>query len=263
MGIFDLFRTWVGFGKPAARARRRPEISKTEALEVRRMLTVNVSLAATTLTVAGTGGDTIEIIQNASGTDVIWNGGGANSQHFGPGTTIDTIDVTEGTGAGTITITELLPTTTATVDGGTSMSTLISPTLANTWDITGTDSGTLNVNTSFTNIDSLQGGSTDDTFLFGATGSLDGSIDGGAGGTNTLDYTNAASAATVDFSAYSASNVTGGFIDGSINNIVGNGTGDTIIGGNVVNTWDISGMNSGDVNDCRPGINTHLRFKAA
>src|SRR5262249_20629360 len=53
---------------------------------------------------------------------------------------------------------------------------------ARTFTITGTDAGTLSsgLASGFTNVGNLKGGSGDDQFTFGASGSLTGNIDGGS-----------------------------------------------------------------------------------
>src|SRR4051794_4487854 len=64
----------------------------------------------------------------------------------------------------------------------------IGPTSTNTWNVSGTNAGTLNANIAFTNVGNLIGSTGADTFQFQPTGNLSGSLDGGQGGAiNTLD----------------------------------------------------------------------------
>jgi len=70
----------------------------------------------------------------------------------------------------------------------------------NTWNITGSNSGTLSAAGSsaiqFANINNLVGGAGNDTFNFSGSGQLSGSINGG-GGSNTLNLTNATGAGSL------------------------------------------------------------------
>lgn len=57
---------------------------------------------------------------------------------------------------------------------------------SNTWNVTGTNSGTYNTNLPFIGFNNLTGGADSDTFTFGALGAVTGTVDGG-GGTNSLN----------------------------------------------------------------------------
>jgi hypothetical protein len=107
------------------------------------------------------------------------------------------------------------------VVGGIGSNTLIGPDLTNIWDITGTNAGSLGVGIipagtvhSFTNIRNLTGGIGDDVFRFEAGGSLTGSIDGGGQGPN----------------------------------------GNTIIGDNFGDTYNITGTNAGNIQNLVPAF---------
>src|SRR5262249_39479257 len=68
--------------------------------------------------------------------------------------------------------------------------TLQGPAQASTWNITGTDTGTLGETIHFTGVENLTGASgNEDTFVFAAGGSLSGKVDGGAAGFDTLVIT--------------------------------------------------------------------------
>lgn len=74
-----------------------------------------------------------------------------------------------------------------TFDGGTGNDTLIGTNIAQTWNITGANSGNIpGVATSFANTESLRGGTAADSFVFGAAGSVAMKIDGNLG-VDTLD----------------------------------------------------------------------------
>jgi hypothetical protein len=64
--------------------------------------------------------------------------------------------------------------------------TLTGPAAANTWSLTGTNSGQMG-GVTFSGFTNLTGGSQADTFQFASGGSETGTVDGG-GGTNTFDY---------------------------------------------------------------------------
>ncbi|NEP61140.1 MAG: filamentous hemagglutinin N-terminal domain-containing protein, partial [Symploca sp. SIO2G7] len=67
------------------------------------------------------------------------------------------------------------------IDGGGGNNTLIdASSIANTWNLTGVDSGTFN-NINFSNIQNLTGSDLDDSFLFSNGASLSGNLDGRAG----------------------------------------------------------------------------------
>jgi hypothetical protein len=128
-----------------------------------------------------------------------------------------------------------------TIDGGTGVNTLFAGNTANTWNLTGSNSGTLN-GSPFTGIENLAGGSGPDTFEFQA-GGVDGLINGG-GGTNTLDYSAYGSPASIDLGSKSGTG-----LDRFVNiaAFVGSGTADTLTGADVPNTWRITGNNAGKV----------------
>jgi len=74
-----------------------------------------------------------------------------------------------------------------TLDGGTGNDTLIGTNVAQTWNITGPNSGNIPGATSaFTNVESLTGGTAADSFVFGAAGSIAQKLDGNLG-VDTLD----------------------------------------------------------------------------
>ena len=70
--------------------------------------------------------------------------------------------------------------------------TLTGANIANNWDITGLNSGALNLTTTFSGFNNITGGTNTDSFTLGASGSISGAINGGgAGGANTLIGRNA------------------------------------------------------------------------
>ncbi|EXI79545.1 MAG: hypothetical protein AW10_02278 [Candidatus Accumulibacter appositus] len=118
---------------------------------------------------------------------------------------------------------------------------------ANTWNLNGENAGTVGA-LRFTGIESLRGGAADDAFVFAdGNARLSGEIDGGSGGSNTLNYASLASAIAVDFSARQAT-ATGGIA--AINRVIGGqGTADTLVGPNNDIEWQLSASNAGSVGD--------------
>jgi uncharacterized repeat protein (TIGR01451 family) len=71
---------------------------------------------------------------------------------------------------------------TVTFDGGAGNDTLVGTNVAQTWNITGAGSGNIPGATSaFSNVESLRGGTSADNFIFGAAGSIAGTLDGNLG----------------------------------------------------------------------------------
>ncbi|WP_010582160.1 beta strand repeat-containing protein [Schlesneria paludicola] len=249
MGILGLFREWQKSGLTSVRPRSRKSVIRTEVLEFRRML--SPMLTGTTLQVDGTGAaDVISVLQDSNGVKVTINN---VETSYGSSTQIDAINISSLGGDDQITIASIFSTTQVSVDGGTGNNTLISDVQANTWSITGPNSGTLTrdnvANVSFSNIQNLTGGSFDDNFNFYASGYVEGIIDGG-NGINTLDYSNLNSGATVNLANSTATNIGGGFVNISITDFHGSQDfTDTLIGLNSSNTWNIDGVNSGNINN--------------
>ena len=119
--------------------------------------------------------------------------------------------------------------------GGTGDNILFGGDTDNTWNLEGVDAGTLNSNISFTNVKSFIGGTGDDDFIFADGALVDGVVDGGAGGLNTLDYSHYLTAQTI---ALNVGNL-------NINNVIGGAASDTLVGTAADNTWNITSNNAG------------------
>jgi hypothetical protein len=109
------------------------------------------------------------------------------------------------------------------------------PNLANLWQITGPNSGTLDagmsfqgaaINISFQGITSLVGGGGNNTFQVATAGSLAGSINGG-GGITTLDYSPYVGNVSVDLPLGIATGIAGGV--SNINNLTGSQGNDVLV----------------------------------
>jgi hypothetical protein len=128
------------------------------------------------------------------------------------------------------------------VDGGAGTNTLVGPNTFSTWAITGADAGTLNGVINFSSMQNLTGGSAGNNFMFFSPGSVSGTLDGGVGGTNKLDYSlfggdvlvdlQLAMATNVGGSILNIQNVTGSSVAGGSNILVGDGGNNMLIGGN-------------------------------
>jgi hypothetical protein len=136
------------------------------------------------------------------------------------------------------------------VRGGAGSDTLVGPDATNTWTIGGPGDGTLD-SASFTEMETLRGGSMEDLFRFQSGGTAPGGLDGG-GGVNTLDYSpDGGAAATVNLQLRTASRVKGGAAGGygNIHHFIGSGSpADNLVGANTLNNWNITAANAGNVN---------------
>ncbi|MFV2068687.1 MAG: SdrD B-like domain-containing protein, partial [Pirellulales bacterium] len=91
--------------------------------------------------------------------------------------------------------------------GGTAADTLAGDDVANTWQLTGLDTGSIGI-LSFSGIENLTGGTVADTFAFASGATLTGTIDGGAG-FDQLDYSAVSTAVSVDLESSSATDLGG------------------------------------------------------
>jgi uncharacterized repeat protein (TIGR01451 family) len=106
------------------------------------------------------------------------------------------------------------------VDGGAGNNTLAGTNVAQTWTITGPNTGSLSGGSlTFTNVGTLRGGTAADAFVLGAAGSLTGAVDGNLGA-DTLDNT-AIAGHTISLSA-------AGSLDGFAGTATGVGSFDNI-----------------------------------
>ena len=243
MGMLELFREWQNSGSKRFRPRRRRGLERTEVLELRQML--SSVLIGTTVRIDGSAGvDTVTILQNSTGVTITENG---NTTAFASSKTVNSIYFFGGVGTDQVTIIGVLPGTSLGVYGGSgSNNTLISPNSDNLWKITGPNSGTFNGNP-FTNMQNLVGGSYNDTFQFGPSGFVSGTIKGGSG-IDTLDYSPRTAGVVVNLAKGSASAIGSGF--SQISALIGssNPTNTLIGANNPLNTWNITSANSGNIN---------------
>jgi hypothetical protein len=165
--------------------------------------------------------------------EVVLNG---QVQYAGLQVSVNNVLITGGLGNDTIVLQDLLPGIGVTVTGGGGNTTLVGPSGPNTWNITGSDAGTLDDTVKFSGVQNLTGGGGfGDTFLFADGQGVDGMIDGSTGFA-TLDYTAYTSNVYVNLQTGQATG-TGG-IANIVNVTGGNGPGYNILvgnGGNILN----------------------------
>jgi Ca2+-binding RTX toxin-like protein len=127
--------------------------------------------------------------------------------------------------------------------GGANSDTLIGANIANTWNITNNNAGNVGGTFTFSSIENLTGGTLADEFIFADGKGVSGTVDGAAGG-DILNYTAYASAVTVNRQSGVATG-TGGFAN--IETLIGGAASDTLIGANIVNIWNATANNAGDI----------------
>jgi Ca2+-binding RTX toxin-like protein len=143
-----------------------------------------------------------------------------------PLTPLSSVQIRGGTGDDTFTVANVLPASGITIDGGGGTNTLIGPSTASPWEISGLDRGSLG-QVSFVSFANLVGGPGVDSFQFGPSGQLSGTIDG-AGGGDWLDYSLVRKAVTVNLTTGAATGVGGGVAN--IQNVRGGPRGNTLTG---------------------------------
>ena len=129
---------------------------------------------------------------------------------------------------------------------------LIGTACDNVWNLTAnnTDTGTVGA-FAFTGVANLVGNVGNDTFNFNHNSAVSGSIDGGASGVNTMNFTNYGSPVTVTLSGPgtgSATPIADDGPNGFANMTAVTASNGTLGGANSSNLWLITGNNSGTVN---------------
>jgi hypothetical protein len=161
--------------------------------------------------------------------------------------TMISLGIQAGTGNDSMTV-NAAPTITTTVDLGGGTNTLQGPNATNTWTIGSANHGTLGTNLTFSNAQNLTGGTGADTFKFsGAGAKISGSLSGGGGKSDKLDYSaDGGVAISVNLQTGVASRI-GGTISG-ISSLVGSTVAtDTLTAANATNAWSITGLDAGKV----------------
>jgi hypothetical protein len=180
-------------------------------------------------------------LSSDSSSDYLVNGLGGTSQN--PGLIyfrlepVTPVSILTGAGGDSFRIHDLTSAPALTLEGGGGTNTLQAADTANTWQVSGANSGTLNGTVKFVSLQNLTGGSSSDVFNFQTGGSLAGKLDGG-GGTNTLDYSAYVGEIVVDLPKAVATGAGNGIanirnVNGSIGNdlIVGDDNPNVLRGG--------------------------------
>jgi len=203
----------------------------------------------------------IESLIGSSASDLLigpnsanaWTINGPNSGALGTTLFQSFESIRGGTGNDTVTLTATGGLT-GSVDGATGTDTLIGPSLTEVnidWTITSTGSGVVNT-VNFLGMENLTGGTSVDRFFVSDGGSVIGTINGGSNPTGQRDQLNYATMSTpvaIDLATNGYTNV--GLISG-IEEVVGTaGSSDLIRGGNVANTWSVTGTDTGTVGSLR------------
>lgn len=123
------------------------------------------------------------------------------------------------------------------IDGGAGTDSITADNTSNTWTITSADAGAVTGITTFSDIENLIGSSGADSFMFADGSSISGSINGGAGsGINSVNQSAQTGLVSITLGGSGYSN---------IDTFTGNGINSTLIGENIINTWNINGLDSG------------------
>lgn len=204
-----------------------------------------------TIVEGGAGGGVDKIIGPDSDAD--WHITGANSGTVA-GTSFENIEQLIGGSGDDSFVFESGGSISGSINGGGQIfgDTIVGPDVDNTWNITGSNAGTLLSHAAFTGIENLLGGYEDDTFSFSAGGAISGLISGGAeydgaatAPVDTLDYSALGTAVQVNLSAMRATGV-GSFI--AIDKVKGGTGSDTFLGpADGVIEWRITEANAGEV----------------
>ncbi len=168
-----------------------------------------------------------------------------NSATLNGGSGNNTIDASAWTGGRTVAVN--VSAGTDSIIGNGVGTTLIGTPAASTFNLAGSDSGTVTSGvdvTTFSGVGNLTGGAGNDVLVIQNAGTLSGSLDGG-GGLNTLDLSNKASA-TIVFNTGSSNSVNGVGIVGRLRNIgalIGNGTNTSLQGDSTGQSFAITANN--------------------
>jgi len=140
---------------------------------------------------------------------------------------VEKVVVNAGRGPNTFTASSITPSPAVAFNGGSGSSTLVGPNANNTWNIAGTNAGTLDGSVAFSGVQNLTGGTGMDIFQFSAGQGVTGAINGGGGG-DWLDYSSYTTTVTVNLATGTATGVGGGI--SQIQNVRGGQGGNTLTG---------------------------------
>lgn len=176
--------------------------------------------------VGGSQADLFSIENGGSLANSLDGGGGIDALDYSALTSQVTVNLAAKTASGLASVLRV-----ESFIGGSGINTFIGPNVASTWRVTGPSAGKV-ASTSFTAFANLTGGSLNDTFIFSAGQGVPGEVDGGAG-ENTVDYSEYASAVTVNLNTGSATGIGGGLTN--FRNAIGGAGADQLTGNTLAN----------------------------
>jgi hypothetical protein len=237
--------TFTGGGGTATNKLIAPNITNTWNVTTNNAGNINgvITFSGVQNLQGGTGSDSFVLSNGVSVSGTISGGGGTDTLDYSHYTTAISVNLQTGAATnlnggaagGFANI--------GTFIGGSAADTLTGPNTNTTWTLgPSNDAGNLNSNTfTFSSFQNLQGGTANDTFVFGNGVVISGSINGGAGGTDTLDYSLYATAISVNLQTRAATGISngtaGGFGDFEV--FKGGAAADTLTGQNSNTTWSL------------------------
>jgi hypothetical protein len=205
---------------------------------------------------AGAGFDQVNVTdqQTAMGQTYTLTNGTLQRTGAGPisfDTTLETLSLVTSNQADDIFVQATPVAGTTNIQGNLGSDRLTGPNVDTTWTVTGLNAGTLGGNINFAGVESLRGGTANDRFLFANGQGVSGTVEGNGGSSNTLDYSAYTTPVVFDVQLKTANNI-GGW--NGINEFVGGSASDQIIGPNLPNTWQVKGVNSGQLSTLALGL---------
>lgn len=198
-------------------------------------VTIHGEGANDTLNLTARTGTGLYTFDGGAGTDTlagpnavqVWNVTGADAGHIN-GTNVIVFDAVENLTGGTSNDTFVIGTggsVSGTISGTAGNDTLRQTDGTNTWNITAADEGNVTDVSAFAGINNLTGGSGDDTFMIGTTGTLTGNLNGGAGNDTVVADNNGNAFMITGTNSGTLGDLAGGFTN--IENLTGGSGVDT------------------------------------
>jgi hypothetical protein len=162
---------------------------------------------------------------------------------------LQSLTINGGSGGNSFVVSATPSATQVTLTGGSGVNKLTGPNATTTWTISGAGSGVLLGKVNFTAMHDLVGGSGNDTFKFTGSGSIAGTVNGGAG-RDTLDYSALAGPVTINLQTLAATLIRGAAAGGfaGFESLVGSAsTADKLTGPDADTNWTINRANGGTV----------------
>jgi hypothetical protein len=200
----------------------------------------------------GSGADTLNLFDQGSNPERNYTLTSSTIAGTGMATvsyhTLAAVTLNTSNGTDTVIVQSTPAGTAVAINGGSGTDTLIGSAADNTWNLTGSNAGTLSSATvagpvTFTAVQSLSGGPANNAFVFSDGAGVTGNIQ--SGGSGAFDYSAYTSDVSVNLQTATATGV-GGSIAG-IQSFTGGGGNNTLIAADVPNVWNLTGSNMGSV----------------